>query len=241
MRRNGSNASSIGSPQPQSAIQGPTPATWSHNSSTKDNTQRRGYALQQTHNINNRPQQPHQRDSFKNRTGGPNYRGDGARQHSHWGRREQHRGNQDWNINRNFNGRGTHMQPRGVPRFTPAPPVPPPYSSAQYFPPPPVPLYGGLYGSPYGFPGISFFLISRFIFAWYTSSEFWLCYSFSELAPQVPYYFAPTSEQFSGVSYMPPMSPCPVYFPAQDPLLHTRIVRQIDHYFRYSFTTVLCQ
>lgn len=146
MKRNGANASFNGSHQQQSALQGQIAPTGFHNSSPRGHTQRSGF-LSQTHNVNDHPQQ---RSSFRNRNGGPHQRGDNTHHHNYGNRREQDRGNQDWNTHRNFNGRDTHMPPRVFPRFIRPPPPPPPPNSGQFIPPPPVRPFGG----PVGFPGM---------------------------------------------------------------------------------------
>lgn len=46
-------------------------------------------------------------------------------------------------------------------------------------------------------------------------------------------YVAP-HDSMRGVPFVAPMPPH-VFFPAPDPQLHTKIVNQIDYYFRYSF------
>ncbi|KAI4314722.1 hypothetical protein L6164_027602 [Bauhinia variegata] len=143
MKRNGSKASSnAGHPQ-QSASQASIAVTGSHNSSPKGHSQRSGF-VSHPHNVNDHPQQP---NSFRNRNGGPNQRGD-AHHHNYGNRREQDRGNQDWNAHRNFNGRDTHMPARVVPRYMRPPPPP---NSAQFVPPPPMRPYGG----PFGFPELA--------------------------------------------------------------------------------------
>ncbi|XP_028776620.1 la-related protein 1C isoform X2 [Neltuma alba] len=144
IKRNGPNASFNGGHQQQSAPQGQITATGFHNTSPKDHTQRSGY-VSQNHNVHDHPQQ---RNSFRNRNGGPHQRGDGTHHHNYGSRREQDRGNQDWNTYRNFNGRDSHMSPRVFPRFMRPPPPPPPPTSGQFIPPPPVRPFGG----PVGFP-----------------------------------------------------------------------------------------
>jgi la-related protein 1 len=105
--------------------------------------QRSGFGSQ-SHSGNEHP--PHR--SFRHRNGGSHPRGDGSHNHGYGGRRDQDRGNQDWNAHRNFPGRDTHMQQqRVVPRFIRPPPPPP--NSAPFIPPPPMRPFG----SPIGFPG----------------------------------------------------------------------------------------
>lgn len=143
-KRTNSNLSSNGGHSPQfSGPQGSmaAPGSHNHNSSSKDHQPRAGFVP------NDHTQQ---RNSFRNRNG-PHQRGDGAHHHNYGSRRDQDRGNQDWNNNhRNFNGRDNYMSPRFVPRFIRPPPPP---NSAQLFPPPPPPLppvrpFGSI-----GFPG----------------------------------------------------------------------------------------
>lgn len=52
---------------------------------------------------------------------------------------------------------------------------------------------------------------------------------FPELASPVYYVQPPPPESLRGVPFIAPMPP--VFFPAPDPQLHTRIVNQIDYYF----------
>ncbi|XP_061367725.1 la-related protein 1C [Gastrolobium bilobum] len=128
-RHNSSNASSNGGHPQKSAPQVSIAATGSHNSSPKDHAQRSGFVS------NDHPQQ---RNSFRNRNGGPHQRGDGAHHHNYGNRRDQ-----DWNTHRNFNGRDAHMPPRVVPRFIRPPPPP---NSAQFIHPPPVRPFGSHIG-----------------------------------------------------------------------------------------------
>ncbi|KAJ1403907.1 Winged helix-like DNA-binding domain superfamily [Sesbania bispinosa] len=129
IKHNSSNASSNGGQPQQSSSQVSTAATGSHNSSPKDHTQRSGFVS------NDHPQQ---RNSFRNRNGGPHQRGDGAHHHSYGNRRDQ-----DWNTHRNFNGRDMHVPQRAAPRFIRPPPPP---NSAQFLHPPPVRPFGGPIG-----------------------------------------------------------------------------------------------
>ncbi|XP_061358984.1 la-related protein 1C-like [Gastrolobium bilobum] len=136
-KRSNSIPSSNGGHPPQlSTPQGSMAATGSHNhnSSPRDHQPRTGFVSSD---------HPQQRNSFRNRNGGPHHRGDGAHHHNYGSRRD---GNQDWNSHRNFNGRDNYMSPRFVPRFIRPPPPPNP---AQLFPPPP-PMrpFGGSIGFP---------------------------------------------------------------------------------------------
>ncbi|KAK7252990.1 hypothetical protein RIF29_37337 [Crotalaria pallida] len=138
-KHNSSNASTNGGHPQHSAPPNSTPATGSHNSSQRDHTQRGGFVS------NDHPQQ---RNSFRNRNGGPHQRGDGAHHHNYGNRRDQ-----DWNTHRNFNGRDSHMPPRAVPRFIRPPPPP---NSAQFIHPPPLRPFGGHIGFPELAPTVVF-------------------------------------------------------------------------------------
>ncbi|XP_019423396.1 PREDICTED: la-related protein 1C-like isoform X2 [Lupinus angustifolius] len=117
-----------------SAAQVLTAATGSHNSSPRDHTQRSGFVS------NDHPQQ---RNSYRNRNGGPHQRGNDAHHRSYGNRRGQ-----EWNTDRHFNGRETHIPPRAAPRF-----IRPPSSSAQFIHPPVPPMRP--FGSPAGFPELA--------------------------------------------------------------------------------------
>ncbi|KAA8547541.1 hypothetical protein F0562_003970 [Nyssa sinensis] len=101
----------------------------------KESGQRGGFGSQ-SHSGNDHTQQ---RSSFRRGNGGPHPRGDGSYHHNYGNRRDQDRGNHDWNPHhRSFNGRDAHMQPqRVVPRSYNRPPPP---SSPQFMPPPPMPV-----------------------------------------------------------------------------------------------------
>ncbi|GAU22653.1 hypothetical protein TSUD_234750 [Trifolium subterraneum] len=130
IKHNSSNVSSNGGHTQQSAPQVSIAATGSHNSSSKDHTQRSG-SVSSDH--------PHQRNSFRNRNGGPHQRGDGSNHHNYGNRRDQ-----DWNNRRNFNGRDMHVPPRvSSPRII-RPSMPP--NSPQFIHPPPLRPYGGHMG-----------------------------------------------------------------------------------------------
>lgn len=175
MKRNGPNTSFNGGHLQQPAPQGQIAATGFHNSSPKDHTQRSGF-VSQTHNVNDHSQQ---RNSFRNRNSGPHQRGDGPHQrgdgthHHNYNRREQDRGNQDWNTHRNFNGRDNHMPPRVFPRFIRPPPPPPPPNSGQFIPaPPPVRAFGG----PVGFPGMLYNFKIYIFFKGYVYGLITICF-----------------------------------------------------------------
>lgn len=55
---------------------------------------------------------------------------------------------------------------------------------------------------------------------------------FSEFASHVYYVAAAPPEALRGVPFVAPIPPHAVFFPAPDPQLHSRIVTQIDYYFR---------
>ncbi|XP_045814242.1 la-related protein 1C-like [Trifolium pratense] len=129
IKHNSSNVSSSGGHTQQSAPQVSIAATGSHNSSSKDHTQRSGF-VSNDHS--------HQRNSFRNRNGGPHQRGDGSNHHNYGNRRDQ-----DWNNRRNFNGRDMHVPPRVSPRII-RPSMPP--NSPQFIHPPPLRPYGGHMG-----------------------------------------------------------------------------------------------
>jgi len=124
VKNHSSNASSNGGQSPQASVA----ATGSHNSSPKDHTQRGGFVS------NDHPQQ---RNSFRNRNGGPHQRGDGSHHHNYGNRR------QEWNNNRSFGSRDTNVPPRVVPRFIRPPPPP---NSTQFFHPSPMRPFGGHIG-----------------------------------------------------------------------------------------------
>lgn len=142
-RRSNSNASSNGGRQPpqMSVPQGfvaVPPGSHNHNSAQIDHLPRAGFVPND---------QPQRRNSFRNRNGGGlQPRGDGSHHFNSGSRRDQDRGNQDWNAhNRNFNNRDNYRSPRFVPQFVRPPP---PTNHAQYYPPPPPPIppYMGSYG-----------------------------------------------------------------------------------------------
>ncbi|XP_047166672.1 la-related protein 1C-like [Vigna umbellata] len=128
VKNHSSNASSNGGHPQLSVPQASVAATGSHNSSPKDHTQRSGF-------VSNDHQQ--QRNSFRNRNGGPHQRGDGSHHHNYGNRR------QEWNNNRSFGSRDTNVPPRVVPRFIRPPPPP---NSTQFFHPSPMRPFGGHIG-----------------------------------------------------------------------------------------------
>ncbi|TQD80979.1 hypothetical protein C1H46_033459 [Malus baccata] len=142
MKRNNANASSNGgAPQHQSSA-GQGGELPSSNPPPKEHTHRNAFGSQ-SHSNNDHPQQ---RNSFRNRNSGSHPRGEGSH---HNYRRDQDRGNQDWNSHRNFNNRDNHMHsPRGVPRMMrphQTPPPPPP-NAAQFIHQPQMRAFGGPIG-----------------------------------------------------------------------------------------------
>nr|XP_023893711.1 la-related protein 1C [Quercus suber]POE59514.1 la-related protein 1c [Quercus suber] len=147
-QRNNPSTSSNGGLPPQQLAPVPVAEMAPNTPSPKDYTHRSGFSSQ-SHGGNDHP--PQRSNSFRNRNGGSHPRGDGSHHHGYGNRRDQERGNQDWNAHRNFPGRDTHMQPqRVVPRYIRPPPPPPPPSSTPPFIPPPV-----RFGSPMGYPELA--------------------------------------------------------------------------------------
>ncbi|XP_059293017.1 la-related protein 1C [Lycium ferocissimum] len=111
------------------------------------------------------------RSSYRRGNGGPHPRGDGSYHHGYGGRRDQERGNQDWNPNRSFGSRDANMQPQrgptgpffrgpphASPHFMPQPlPVRPPFGAPMVYPevPPPVIYVPGLPTDPLRMPMIA--------------------------------------------------------------------------------------
>ncbi|XP_019424139.1 PREDICTED: la-related protein 1B-like isoform X2 [Lupinus angustifolius] len=199
VRRSYPNQLSNGGHPPQlPAPQGSLPLTGAHsnNSSPKEHQPRTGFV----YNDN-----PHQRNSYRNRNGGPHQRGDGSHHHNYGRRRDQDRGNHDWYTYRNFNGRDNYMSPRFGPRFsaTPAPPAPP--TSALFPQPPLMQSYAG----PIVYPDLQAPVV---------------------YGPPPP----PPMDALRSVPFMihPSLQPLQqVFLPYLDPLLHSKIVKQIDYYF----------
>ncbi|KAJ4967142.1 hypothetical protein NE237_018991 [Protea cynaroides] len=97
---------------------------------------------------------PQHRSSFRRGNGGSHPRGDGPyhnnSNNNFGGRRDQDRGNYEWNPHRSFNSRDVHMQQQGVvPRAAFIRPPPP--TSAPFVSPPPVRPFG----NPMGFPDMT--------------------------------------------------------------------------------------
>lgn len=156
MKRNGANNSSNGGSSQLPGSQGPVGEVHLNSPSTGEHGQRSS----QSRSADDHPQQQ-QRNSFRNRNGGPHSRGDGSYHHNYGGRRDQDRANQDWNSHRNFNGRDSHMQPQRVgQRFMRHPPPQP--TTTPFVAPPPVRPFGG----PMGFPGKSYLVSVKLLLIW---------------------------------------------------------------------------
>ncbi|KAJ9561817.1 hypothetical protein OSB04_006977 [Centaurea solstitialis] len=145
----------------------------------------------------------HQRNSYRRGNGGQHPRGDGSYHHGYGGKRDQDRGNHEWNQHsRSFNGRDTHLQPqRGYPRGYIRPSV----HATTPFVPPPMPLPVRSFGNNLMYPDMS-------------SPMFYV---------QGP---PPPPESLRAMPLVAPIPP-PMYFAVPDPMLHSRIVSQIDYYF----------
>lgn len=132
------NVTSNGGHPPQGSIAVP-PGSHNHNPAPNFYPPRAGFVPND---------QPHQRNSFKYRSGGQHHRGrgDGFHHQNYGNRRDQVRGNQDWNAHqRNFNA--NYRSPRFVPPF-----VRPPPPAQYYVPPPPQPVWP--FGGSYGYQGM---------------------------------------------------------------------------------------
>lgn len=141
-RNNASASSNGGIPQHQTPA-GQGVEVPPNNPSPKEHSHRSAFGSQ-SHSSNDHPQQ---RNSFRNRNGGPHPRGDGSHHHNYGGR-HQDRGSQDWNNHRNFNNRDNHIHPQRVvpramrpPHQAPAPPNAPPF-----IPQPPIRSFAGPIG-----------------------------------------------------------------------------------------------
>ncbi|KAL9229605.1 hypothetical protein vseg_005055 [Gypsophila vaccaria] len=100
----------------------------------KDNVQSHGHRESGQRNAGG--EHPHHRNSFRKGNGGPQSRGDGSHQTYGGRRRDQERGNHDWNHQKSFNGRDAPLQPSVVSRGFVRPPPPPPVSAPFVHPPP---------------------------------------------------------------------------------------------------------
>lgn len=155
MKRNNSNVSSNGGISQQQTPASQVVEVASSNPSPREHTQRSGFGSHSDGGGGG--DHPQQRNSFRNRNGGPHPRGDGSHHHNNYGgRRDQDRGNHDWNNRRSFNGRDSHMQQRVVPRVYRGTTPPP---SPTFIPPHAIRSYGT---PPMGFPGkLCLYSISR--------------------------------------------------------------------------------
>nr|XP_043617341.1 la-related protein 1C-like [Erigeron canadensis] len=178
-------------------------------SSTRDNTHnesQRGGIGSQPHNGNDHQ---HQRHTYRRSNSGQHSRGDGSYHHNYGSKRDQDRGNHEWNQHsRSFNGRDTHMQPqRGYPRSYIRPSV---HTSPTFIPPPMT-----LPVRPFG---------NNMMYTDLPSPVFYV---------QGP---PPPPESLRGMPFVGPIPP-PMYFLPDhmlqgiDPMLHANIVSQIDYYF----------
>lgn len=196
------------SPQPQDSV-GEIPANTSGKpaavaeSSPRDHphkeSQRGGFGSQ-SHGGN---EQQHQRNSFRRGNGGPHPRGDGSYHHSYGGKRDQDRGNQEWNPhNRSFGPRDAHLQPqRGFPRGFIRPSV---HTSTPFIPPP-VPVPVRTFGNPMVYPDVA--------------------------SPVIYVQGPPPPDSLRAMPIVAPIPPHAMFFPVPDPQLHVKIVNQIDYYF----------
>ncbi|XP_024978396.1 la-related protein 1C-like isoform X3 [Cynara cardunculus var. scolymus] len=173
-------------------------------SSPRDQTHiesQRGGFGAQSHNGNDHQ---HQRHSYRRGSGGQHTRVDGSYHHNYGGKRDQDRGNHEWNQHsRSFNSRDTHLQPqRGYPRGGY---IRPSVHASTPFIPPPMPLPVRSFGNNMIYPDMP-------------SPLFYV---------QGP---PPPPESLRGMPLVAPIPP-PMYFAVPDPMLHARIVSQIDYYF----------
>ncbi|XP_050383026.1 la-related protein 1C-like [Argentina anserina] len=141
-QRNNPSASANGGVPQHLTSTGQGVEVTANNPSPKEHNRRSAFGSQ-TQSSNDHPQQ---RNSFRNRNGGPHPRGDGTHHHN-YGSRHQDRGSQDWNNHRNFTNRDNHMHPqrvapRGI-RPTHQAPAPP---HAPAFIPQPIRPYPGHLG-----------------------------------------------------------------------------------------------
>ncbi|KAL2333835.1 hypothetical protein Fmac_015048 [Flemingia macrophylla] len=193
-RSNSNTSSNGGNPlsQQMSVSQGSVVAvaagSHNYNPSLKDHQPRAGFVAND---------HPTQRNSYRHRnSGGPHQRGE-YHHHNYGGRRDQDRSH-EWNNHRNFNGRDNYMSPRIVPRFI----RPPSSNHVQYYAPPPMRPYGGLYGYHELHPQMVY----------------------------VPPITLDSFSR--GVPYMSPMPSNAMYFQQPpESQLHTKIVNQINYYF----------
>ncbi|KAK9670658.1 hypothetical protein RND81_13G215900 [Saponaria officinalis] len=121
-----------GSHHPHHNVTSPKPNPGSSENPGKDNVQSHGHRESGQRNASG--EHPHHRNSYRKGNGGPQSRGDGSHQTYGGRRRDQERGNHDWNHQKSFNGRDASLQPSVVSRgFVRPPPV-----SAPFVHPPPL-------------------------------------------------------------------------------------------------------
>ncbi|KAI3665348.1 hypothetical protein L6452_43972 [Arctium lappa] len=153
-------------------------------------------------NSGNDYQYHHQRNSYRRGNGGGQHpRGDGSYHHNYGGKLDQGRGNQEWNQQRNFNNRDPNMQPQ---RGFRRGYIRPSIHNSTPFIPPPMPVPVRPFGNNVMYPDMA----SAMIYV------------------QGP----PPPESLRSMSLVAPI-PAPMYFSVPDPLLHAKIVNQIDYYF----------
>ncbi|KVI02922.1 la-related protein 1C-like [Cynara cardunculus var. scolymus] len=143
----------------------------------------------------------HQRNSYRRGNGGGQHPRGDGSYHHYGGKLEQGRGNQEWNQQRSFNNRDPNMQPQRG--FRRGYMRPSVHNSTPFIPPSmPVPVRP--FGNNVMYPDMA----SAMIYV------------------QGP----PPPESLRSMSLVAPI-PAPMYFPVPDPLLHSKIVNQIDYYF----------
>lgn len=172
----------------------------------------------------------HPRSSYRRGNGSGHY-------HNNYGNRRDHdhRPNHDWHPHRNFHSRDGRMQHQRFPprNFHRPPPVSPVFVG-------PSPIRA--YGNPVGYPGKLCYLWIKVSFCCFIFGVNKIdC--FSEMPS--PYFFVPPPppppppESFRGMPYAHVVPPV-VYYPQQDSQLHSKLVTQIDYYFRYFQHSLAC-
>ncbi|CAN1226604.1 La-related protein 1C [Linum perenne] len=180
-QRNAASSSDGSSPQPVHVGE----AHLNNNPSPRDHGQRSSQSRSSSDHSGQ------QRNPFRSRNGGPHSRADGSYNHNYYGaRRDQDRGNQEWNAHRNFNGRDGHMQPQRVsPRFMRhQPPPPPPPASTPFLTAPPVRPFGSpmpFAESLRGMPFVAAPMPPHAVF--FPTPDFQL---HSKIVTQIDYYFS---------------------------------------------------
>ncbi|TYI88779.1 hypothetical protein E1A91_D03G006900v1 [Gossypium mustelinum] len=146
MKLNSNNSASNGGLS-QAPPQDPLVESPVNSPSSRDHVQRSSF-VSQSHTSGN--DQPHPRNSFRQRNGGPHPRGDGSHHQNFGGRRNQDHGNHEWN-GRSFNNRDGHMQPRVAPRLMRHPPPPPLPNTLPFIAHTPMQPFG----TPMGYPDLT--------------------------------------------------------------------------------------